>query len=414
MKKLLIFSYLILILSFGSGCFIQDAFVQDQQSGIATFIGVIEEQGASDSYSGTHLLVDGDKIITPLRSLSLNLSNAKYLGNKVEVIGILNTDDDVFEVTGITILEVLNSKSDATSFKEYKNAEFGISVGYYSDWEIIEAADRLAFLSPSKEVEKDKIEIAQIPYKPELNEKELADSSSALRKYIEENLASKSKNLDLYKKIGPDQIDTFFDENGLKADYYLYRQGLVYKISFIPSEKNYLPENKKVFNEMISSFRFIGFASEDSGNLDDDVSSESNTEVDSQAVPSSNSDYKLNSFENLPYKFAGKYPSDWYYSGSKVDEPNVLHHYGFSDESVTPDNEIITLDVLSSPIPSSQKLNDNRVADTYYEDKNGQFVIYRNIDGKTFRFKGPSAQKDLIIEMSAGIASVTGEQIPAE
>lgn len=417
MKKLLIFSYLILVMALGSGCFIQDAFVQGDQSGIVTFTGVIEEQNASDSYLGTHLLVDGDKIIMPLRSLSLNLSNSKYLGNKAEVIGVLNADDDVFEVTGITIIEILNSESALTSFKEYKNAEFGISVGYYSDWKVVEASDRLAFLSPSKEDNKDKIEIIQIPYKPELNEEQLADNSSALKKYIEENLTEKSKNVDSYKKIGPDQVNAFLDENAPDSDYYVYRQGLVYKISFIASEENFLPENKKVFNEMISSFRFIGFATEDSGDLDEATTEETSESSDIEGAQTSStpsSDYKLNSFESLPYKFAGKYPTDWYYSGSRVEEPNVLHHYGFSNESVTADNEIIALDVLSSAIPSTKKLNDSRATDAYFDEGNGEFIIYRSIDGKTFRFKGPIDQKDLIIEMSAGIAAVAESELPVQ
>ena len=271
MKKILsILALLTIILAFGS-CSLNSVFKKNPEAN--TYSGLIVEQTPDDDYAGSHILVDenGD-IVTPIRSLTINLSSSKYLNNKVQIIGEKNKDDGVFEVSGISVLEVINPDNLKREFTEYKNTDFGFRLKYYSDWKVEELGNVLTFIAPSENeaMDMDKIVITQSPFQyevepvvqenvvePEIGaelEVPVVDdrtvAKEALKSYAEQNSIIPSQNFDnALRKIGPDKMVALKTEGSdNKTDYYLYRSGFIYQISFVPAKTAPIVENKNIFN----------------------------------------------------------------------------------------------------------------------------------------------------------------------
>ena len=98
MKKIIALLTTVLVIS---GCTL---FSQTKE--FDSLIGVLSNQDSNDSYQGTHLLTEENGTETPLSSTALNLSSPQYLGNEVSVQGKIDETTEVFEVTGISVLEV--------------------------------------------------------------------------------------------------------------------------------------------------------------------------------------------------------------------------------------------------------------------------------------------------------------------
>lgn len=385
-----------------SACGLKDQFKDDAD--LTSIKGILTEQGSSDTEKGTHLLTDDDGEVTPLRSLSVNLSSVRYLDNKIEVLGFMNEEDGVFEVTGVSVLELLSDEREAIAeLKEYQNPELGFEIKYYSDWSIEESGNGVTFSKES-----DRIVISQFPfnYSPTVSP-ENGDSDTALTAYFVENYPE-IKSLDsMFNKIGVDDLDAVKLEQENVIEYFLYRFGFIYKIAFIPGDTSSI--NKSVFTEMLAGFRFVVF-----DDLGHDVEETENKNSDSENSASSNDglpelDMNLTTFESLPYHFSGKYPSSWYYAGQNGTTSGVLHHYGFSDESVTEDNELITLDVLSGTIPSGKKSTINGREFTIIES-GGNYTVYTKVEDKNYKVNGDSEYKDLILVMAANISATKTDE----
>lgn len=108
MKKILLTVMAAILLAFAGGCTSKPEtdFIKDEAE-ITTESGVLTVQDSTNSRMGTHLITKTDGSVIPARSLSVNLSNKRYLENKVEASGVLNTEDNVFEITGISVLEII-------------------------------------------------------------------------------------------------------------------------------------------------------------------------------------------------------------------------------------------------------------------------------------------------------------------
>jgi hypothetical protein len=182
----------------------------------------------------------------------------------------------------------------------------------------------------------------------------------------------------LIHKIGLTSLDAIEMEDGMDIVYYIYRSGFIYEISFVASA-NHDHDNMKIFAEMLAEFKFTGFTvegeMEDDAVLDEEELGEDESidveepveEADDVALPVL--DMNFATFESLPLLFAGEYPASWYYAGSSGSSADILRHYGFSDESVEDDNELISLDVITSDIPSGSGLRNYRVeGDKEYKD----------------------------------------------
>lgn len=404
MKKILLIICFVLTLGL-SGCAINDAFKDEPE--LQSLTGVLKEQTTSDKdLKGTHVLLveEGQDSTTslvsyPLRSLSLNLSGKNYLDNKVQVIGFKNTKDGVFEVTGISVVEALHEIELEPEFVEYKNTDFGIELKYYNNWQINESETEVVFNTPKTDEEttdSDQIKISQVVfnYTPVI----LEDSKELdpLVAFANENLKDISNPESLLNKIGPDNLNALKIENSNgEIDYYLYRNGFIYKTSS-PSE----PSNMKIFNEMLAEFRFTGFTSED--NSENDIIEESPEE--SLSIP--NLDISFATFESLPFSFSGQYPASWYYAGSQGSGENILRHYGFSDESVTENNELISLDVISDEIPSEgEKLSGNN-KDLIVVENNDIYNVYTTVENQNYRISGDKKYKDFILYIANSLVHI--------
>lgn len=402
----------------------------------SSLTGVLTEQTANDNYLGTHLLKNNGKV-TALRSLAINLSSGEYLGNDVQVVGFLNTEDNVFEVTGVSVLNVLKDQKDKVESKIYKNSNFGVEFSYYSDWTLKAADDAVSLFAPSTETElsaSDTIEMTRIPYyhepipSPALDATQPAATTvsdedfqdSLLTEYVASAFPTIKDFSSLRNKIGPDQLSSIRIEGEQNnVTYFLYRNKFIYKISFIAG-KNFIASNKKIFNELITGFTFIGLTDQiDSPTTTAPVA---NTEpepvTESQETSSETSsitqlpviDMEFTSFESFPYHFSAKYPKNWYYAGSVGKDKNVLHHYAFNNAPVESDNELISMDVMSSAVPSGQTTDLGDFQIVKITETSGILNIYRSVGDRTYRVKGKKDYESLMTIMIASITPVTQTQ----
>jgi hypothetical protein len=428
MRKIILVSALVLVTLGLASCSFDSIFKKNPESN--TLAGLLIEQPLDDQYSGSHLLMDDSgNVVTTLRSLSINLSSSKYLNNKVQVIGKVNLDDDVFEVEGISVLEVIDPTNSNREFVEYKNTDLGFRIKYYSDWEVSEVGNQVTFSSPSENeaTDLDKIAIVQSPFQYQLPEVTSEDSSvvstdvidstvvveepvaepvdmakEALKAYAEENNYANPDSL--MRRVGIDKVDALkVDGTGDDTDYFLYRSGFIYKFSFISSKTTPIAENKNIFNEMLAEFQFMGFTVDDNGDLTEGATISEDT-IDSEVIDTDTAETEpvsiegMTTFESSLYHFAAQYPKNWYYAGTRGTDGQVLHHYGFSDESLEEaTNELISLDVMSSTQADNQSVNGS------------MFIAYVNVDGRTYRISGDKEYKDVISSMAKSIVPIKEE-----
>ncbi len=104
MKKLLLLSLVALVFSACGGADKDYIHIQPQSLSVT---GILELQQIDAHPAGTHVILKDNGEEVSVKSLSINLSLDRYLGNMVEVMGIMDHSNDVLEVTGITVLEIL-------------------------------------------------------------------------------------------------------------------------------------------------------------------------------------------------------------------------------------------------------------------------------------------------------------------
>lgn len=415
-NRIVIFGLLCIVML--SGCGIDENFKDEPN--LKEIEGIVLEQEVNDTYNGTHILIDDAALETPLKSLSLNLSREQYLGNRVKLVGFLNPEDQVFEVTGISVLEILNdtpSENDADLI-EYKNTDLGFQLKYYNNWSILDEGEIIVLSAPSLDDEiPAKVEISQMlyQYSPTINDS--GETDTALSSYSSANLPNVDYDSSL-RKIGVDGVNAIevISENG-RIDYYLYRNGLIYIISFLPdSEKT--EQHLNSFKTMLSDFRFTGFTNEIEDQGVEGEPADSDNETINDEYPDSEMglvnlpplDFDFVRFESLPYSFSAKYPEDWYYAGSGSSGASILRHYGFSDETVSPDNELITLDVVSSAIPSGENVKIDDYDVTIVKDGDTT-SFYTSIDGQIYRVMGENSYESVMLYMISSIESIELEEV---
>jgi len=401
MKKL--FSLLAMVFLFAScgggeiGHMHEDGDVRELQ-------GYLEMQSNDDDRSGTHILVqstDADSMSeVAVRSLVFNLSDDDYLDSEVKVVAVYDEDEDVFNVTGISVVEVLNSDNTKPTIRDYRNVDLGFKLKYYSNWELIEDGAFVAFTASSEDEElPSEILISQeaFAYQPVADGEEIIDNP--LGAYMEAAYSDVS-NFDS-NTVGPDSLDAVKFKLGQQVNYILYRSGFVYSLEFIPGDNG--DEDLLDFEDMVRSFGFIGF---------DIHSEEEHVEDDEDSFSVADLpvlDIEFSTFESLPFKFTGKYPASWYYAGSSGGG-NVVHHYGFSDEPIQLDNELIALDVVSSAIPSGKKVNLGSGRTGVVVEEDSLVSIYFEEADKTFRVSGNSEYEGIMLVISSSIKPVSEEE----
>jgi hypothetical protein len=400
MKKLLLSLVVIFTVTLLSACGLKENFQSD--SSLSSIAGVLAEQTQGDKESGTHFLIDETGKKVAVRSLTINLSGDEYLSNKVKALGMMNTSDNVFEITGITVEEIFSKNTKQNKQVEYKDTDAGFSLSYFNDWESTVSKDKsVVFTSPLATGSKAAavVTITQKPFAYDPKMKEDGTLISALEVYYEQANEGKVFDKNLLSKIGVDQMDALKNVASGKTSYTLYRSGLIYEVSFVPADP-VNPDDEINFNKMIADFRFISLDSEDDPDHPD-------VPLDASPVTSDlpKLSVDMTGFESLPYQFSGQYPAKWYYAGVKSSSDGILHHYGFSDD-VANTKEIIGLDVLSNGIPGgSTKLSFNGKGLDVFET-GSTYTVYTALNDRNFRITGPVEQKDLILVMAANLFSI--------
>lgn len=410
MKKLVLNLVLLFTLMVFSACSnaIDERFKDEPE--LTALAGILTEQKLSDEYAGTHLLTDNLGNVTALKSLSINLGGLQYLNNNVEITGVQNPNNEIFEVTGIKVLEVLSDeKVVLAKFVAYQNTALGFVVDYSDDWKVEEFLGSVFFRAPSEDpLITEGISIQQEIFAYQPTTKEDGTTDTPLEAYEAKLKLSKEFAYDdfVLSQIGPDKLNAlkFETDRNDRIDYFVYRSGFIYGIHFAPSgSSTKLQENLAVFNKMVSSFRFIGF---DVDGVDEAFDDGGNVNTESTDLPEV--DMELTNFESLPYSFKADYPAKWYYAGESGSD-DVLWKYGFSDEPLDNNNEIVSLEVISGDLPQGaiKNIGDQKFIEI---SNNGGYEIYTATGGYNYRVKGPKEYKDLIFSMAASIEPVTRDE----
>lgn len=386
-------------------------------SKVVTLQGVVDEQSMTDHQNGTHLLTTEKGEIIPLKSISLNLSNNKYADSVVEIVGKYDKDE-VLLVSSVTVLRANEKNADDEGLVDdiYKNTDLGFQIKHPSNWKLVEGAE-IQFFSPEfteKSPDADYFQISMFAF--DYNPSFALDGAptTPLQSFFSRDFLDLGSFDSYLVKIGPDMLDAIKIENADGVSYYMYRNKVIYNLSFIPSKSNSLIENKAVFKAALSSFRFLGFTVTDiesdstmtDGEFIDDSDGSSNL-----LKKGFESDYSIDyenytSFESLPYHFTAIYPSDWYYSGRSNAGNGILHHYGFSTESVTTENEILSLNILSSVVKKGSKLPINTEAYKVSE-ADGNVGIYVVMRDQGFHISGPAKYEDVLLAIASSIKPIT-------
>lgn len=416
MKKIVLLSVLVLTLFAACGG-VDDRFKDEPEKEALT--GVLIEQSVSDTARGSHFLLADDGERVTVRSVSINLSAPEYLNNELELMGVFSADDGVFEVTGVSVLDVLSDlPNEEAQFIEYKNSELGFELKYYDDWTMVGDNDGIFLYSPSTggPTDYDVVTITQFPFEASSTEPDYyEDTAVILVDYFEQYLSDEAQFSDvdgesLVRQVGPDELDALKLEYSDGVEEYLfYRSGLVYSFNLSASGSAPKAENKKIFNEMLAEFRFIGFEVD---TLDGGEDAEANSESEDNAsyaagdvlIPET-PDMEFATFESLSFDFSGKYPADWYYAGAGSSEPGVLRHYGFAD---TPDFEedILSLDIISGDLPGRPNIDGRDL----YEVRSGNtYTIYNKVEGNVYKFSGDLSYQDLLFFMAINISPIDDE-----
>lgn len=366
---------------------------------LESVIGVLEEQGSTDSEAGTHFIIDDLGVKTAVRSLTLNLSGENYLGNQVQALGVMNSEDNVFEVTGLSVLSIKDGDSlkNAGELTIFKNSDLGFQFEYFDNWELSEYSDSVKMSFVDEDENEGVIEIKQFPfsYSPSID-KNTGVIDTPLEAFIGKYYPD-VEFLDIdVNKIGKDRLDAYEMSTDGGSSYFLYRNGLMYSLSVNSSDFD------KSFGEVVNSFKFIGFTVDsDFGDSTTDVGDES--EDFASDMPAL--DMRFTGFESMPFYFSAEYPASWYYSGTSGKTSGVRHHYGFSDEPIE-DNELISMDVLSIDIPSGQPVGSSSLGIIKVSEGAGVESFYRKVGDYSYRVKGPTELEDVLLYMVSSIKSI--------
>ncbi|MBU1152269.1 hypothetical protein KJ632_05620, partial [Patescibacteria group bacterium] len=230
-----------------------------------------------------------------------------------------------------------------------------------------------------------------------------------LEAYFAETFSSMSNYQNYKHVLGPDRL------NAVKIgdSYHIYRSAYVYNISFVESADQTIPENKKIFNEMLNSFRFLPV----DGELDNLSDSAETAQVEpleeneerSDSNPGSQVPVALDNmtyFESLPYKFSAAYPNGWYYAGSRGSSGGILHHYAISDEPIEDVDGIISLDIVGDGVPGSA-LPYREYGDlvVYKSSGFGDVSFYAELGGHTYHVYGPLEYSETVELITLSITS---------
>lgn len=396
-------------------------------------IGVIKSLGGviTDN-QGTHLLQldDGDTIL--LKSVAINLDDAKYVNKMAEVRGITTyakSGKALMEVQNIDVLDqnYLPQDQESSAWSLYENSTYGWAMKYKSDFSKDESGSSVIF---EKEVPKDgeeedveanakNVEVYTISVKTTQNE-----NNETLEKYLGIDGQDESTLLaDGFKKsrVGTQSLSAYKEQVEEDISFFVKGSDSFYEISFKGASTPELLTYENVFYEMVTSFTLdnpgladVALESNDdlidSREVDEDFMGEVSTEGEqavevaepkevSVSVPESYAVYISDTFD-----FSVYYPKSWYFNGVTPTESGSIRRYDFSDKSFEEEDtkSLISLDVFGAGAGKGSKMTVN--GEEIYKDASGGKVdYYVEKDGRTYKISGGSESSETMLNMISSI-----------
>ncbi|PKL36809.1 hypothetical protein CVV38_02840 [Candidatus Peregrinibacteria bacterium HGW-Peregrinibacteria-1] len=369
-----------------------------------TFQGVLEIASP-----GKHEVITATGETVEVSSVAFNLSSTDYLGNLVSVIAV-EQEDGSMEIVGITVLELLNG-TGKSELVEFYDSTLGLKMSYYSDWEVNAKEDEVSFLAPVKQfgdatASRDEIRAEQIQFLYTSESLDGDPKEEALVAFAREfypELQNPSSNINI---VGVDAMPALKLDNDT---YFFYRNGLVYKVSFIPSVENFNETSNAIFAEMLRSFQFIGI-----NDLNSDPIAPEDAEIDDNdgAVDMSliESGLKFTTFQSLPYHFKADLPASWYYSGSLSSESGVMHVYQFSDKPVDEGSILVELKIVTREPASAGQSVTLKNGPAKVVENSASLTVYTEVGGQRYEVSGSIGNKDVILKMASSIEKRVEEE----
>ncbi len=427
-------------------------------------IGVIQSLGSVKTNSqGTNLLIMDDGTTILLKSLAINLDDAKYLAKKVEVSGLLTytTGDNkqIMEVESIDILDdapVVTQQSAAVTWREYVNAGLGFSVKYRDDFTVDESGQFVTFtrdvspdavMMPSTE---ETVPETDVPLNHTISLSATShDSSKTLLgdvlKLTNDNPTTLLAAGISKSKIGQEGISAYkqISAESQSVHFYFDADGKFFQVTYQGGGDSQSIEDQNVFYDFLASFKLMNgapAAQDNDADVDDTVNNvpEKTTPAAPTPVPtpipsptpaaepepvvrapvpstpspvsespSAGATQELlpgySSFTSTGYKFALQYPKSWYFGQSTTDETGVIRRYDFGTKPVDEEPGNVKLDIVSGSAPAGTSVNVD--GKTLVKTTGGDTVsyYYKGENGRLYRVSGPSSMDGSLMNMISTI-----------
>jgi hypothetical protein len=403
MKKLLsIFIAVLFLSSCGAGE------VSDENNELV-ISGELRIKALNEAGPGTHILSSNDSKDYFVSSVIVNLSDDDFLGNEVELTGVLNDESKLFSVSSVRVLNIVKHEEEKNvSFKKYENFDLGFSIFYYDNWEILENNNVISFFSPKTEDldAYDLIEIEQFQFNYESSLFDTENTDSPLKSFVSTYHPEISNFDRFFKKIGKNSIDAIEVPNEKSGvDVYIYRNGLIYSIIYLPnSALNVNRENTDIFYEMLNSLELLDSSMDDFADFDSDLS-ETNEEDEvllenfetNLFIYNEPSEEFFASFESKSYNFKALYPKNWFYKGQKDIEDGALYSFVFAENDEFEDINYSLSVFNTKPRFNFQEENVSGSTIFYHQDLEFTYIM-KNLSNRFYLAKGKNEHKDFMIK----------------
>lgn len=356
-----------------------------------TLAGILSAQAYGDDFYGSHLLTSEDGKNVAINSTVLNLSSSEYLGNKVEVQAVYDEKNDVYNVQGISVVEILNGFKGEPELVDYMSTSLGIKLKYYNSYQLVESIDSVKFTAPAAEVSIDAPVVLDTP------PMRINRSNNPDNKTLSDFVAAGTRATVTDSIIGTDQLQAKTYKDAGLVYYVFERAPYFYTVSF--------PESDTKFVEMLNSLQFVPITTEvASGGEVVPTSPAVTTPESAPTLEAKTYDFvNFADFQSSAYAYKAKYPKTWYYDGT-VRDTGILSQYRFSDKPI--EDGITTfgsLKLLSDKtLPAGTKMKFPN-GDGVKVESGDQVQFYVQLEDRVYLVEGSKEKADSLEAIAASI-----------
>ncbi len=353
----------------------------------------------------SHVLIDDSSneyfVVSPL----LNLSENKYLSSKIELIGTYNKEKNLFTVNGVSFLEEYQKPVlEDVSLLDYKNEYLGFGFSYLSDSIIFEddSSVKLILNETENEVSAfDEIIVEQFQFNYDQSVFDTKKFDTPLKNYLASFHPEISDFSLFFKYISKGKIESIRLENEYYGfEYYVYRNGLIYKIYYVPENPaNVSLAKEKVFNDFLDSFYLIEGDLYDFADLSE-VEENENSLFPSDFILNYSEPSELFSLLNSnSQNFSALYPQKWYFKGVSGILDGDNYSFVFNDQDDLENYKYFLSIRNSMPFSESelkQSIIDGRTV--YYKEETDKITLIIKVANKYFLSQGEKRYTDFMVK----------------